>query len=287
MRDQRLFVQFIHPGGEHNPNGSKTMPWNSGLHRRKFLVTEGRYLDAANQPRDGNVAFWGEWEPQSHIVHEYRVGVPDGPRWSHQPFYDLRGATGRPPRQNTDPFVFGDRFHYTGCLQATKRGPTQLRYLDRGSIILFGSCLGLSRFVVDTIFVVDRWMDHSARDHERPELRREVAKAFGDVVLDRWYAGCSASEHRFRLYFGATPDNPVDGTFSFFPCLPEAEASRGFARPTIQIDRRITATLKQGKKLTLLDSGAVANAVWREVVDQVRAQGLRLGVRAELPPRVS
>jgi hypothetical protein len=53
--------------------------------------------------------------------------------------------------QNTDPFVFGDQFHYTGCLQHTKRGATQLRYLDRGSVILFGSCREKRDFVVDTV----------------------------------------------------------------------------------------------------------------------------------------
>jgi hypothetical protein len=34
-------VQFPHPGGEHIPPGSH-MGWNTGLHRRKFLVSPGR-----------------------------------------------------------------------------------------------------------------------------------------------------------------------------------------------------------------------------------------------------
>ncbi len=47
-----------------------------------------------------------------------------------------------------------------GCQQNTKRGATQLRYLDRGSVILFGSCVNGS-LVLDTVFVADSWEDHS------------------------------------------------------------------------------------------------------------------------------
>ena len=59
---------------------------------------------------------------------------------------------------------FGERFHYTGCLQHTRLGPTQLRSLAPGSLVLFGSCRGKSRFAVDTVFVVSDHVDHSARD---------------------------------------------------------------------------------------------------------------------------
>ena len=86
-----------------------------------------------------------------------------------------------------------------------------------------------------------------------------------------------------RLYFGATPDNPVDGMFSFFPCLPYENDSRGFARPTISIPGYITPHLTQGKKMARdLDLVEVTN-LWRAVMDQVEDQGLALGVHAETP----
>jgi hypothetical protein len=58
--------------------------------------------------------------------------------------------------QSTDPYVFGDRFLYTGYQQHTNGGAreTQLRRPRRGSVILFGSCRDLARLVVDTVFVV-------------------------------------------------------------------------------------------------------------------------------------
>lgn len=53
-----FFVQFPHPGGEHNPP-SDEMPWNTGLHRRKFLAAPGRYLDADLRMGEAELVFWG------------------------------------------------------------------------------------------------------------------------------------------------------------------------------------------------------------------------------------
>jgi hypothetical protein len=283
MSDRRLLVQFLHPGGEHEPDGRGEKGWNTGRHKRKFLVSPGRYLGHDPQPGDGKLVFWGEWEPQSRVVKEYCDRVPNGPRWLYEPYYSLSDIAGGLDFQNTDPFVFGDQFLYTGCLQNTKRGATQLRSLARGSIVLFGSCLDLSRFVIDTVFVVDRWIEHTASDHRRPELRNAVPKTYCDVTLDRWYSGCSPPQYSYRLYFGATPENPVDGTFSFFPCMPETEAPRGFARPTIALEGRVTQNHKQGHKATALDASS-AVSTWNTVVAQVQGQGLCLGVRARMPP---
>jgi hypothetical protein len=62
--------------------------------------------------------------------------------------------------QNTDPFVFGDRFLYTCCKQRLRSGrPTQLRYLPHGSLVLFGSHIS-GGFGLDTVFVVDDGADH-------------------------------------------------------------------------------------------------------------------------------
>jgi hypothetical protein len=61
MLERRCFVQFIHPGGEHRPDGGGLRIWNRGLHRRKFLKSRGRYLDRGAL-KEGEIVFWGEWE---------------------------------------------------------------------------------------------------------------------------------------------------------------------------------------------------------------------------------
>jgi hypothetical protein len=40
-----VFVQFPHPGKEHNPRRAPRQPWNTGEHRRKFLRSDGRHVD--------------------------------------------------------------------------------------------------------------------------------------------------------------------------------------------------------------------------------------------------
>jgi len=101
----------------------------------------------------------GEAPSQAEAVS---TRVPDGPNWVHRPVWSHQ--TSYRGLHNTDPFVFGDRFHYTGCLQHTKRGPTQLRNLSRGSVILFGSKRpGRPEFTLDTVFDVAGYVDHAAR----------------------------------------------------------------------------------------------------------------------------
>src|SRR6185503_12345431 len=130
--DETVFVQFMHPGSEHQPTGS-VMAWNRRGHARKFLLTEGRYV-ADGAVHDGAFTFWGEWEPQSKVVETFR---PAGarPRWLHEPVWDR--PRHRKLLQNTDPLVFGDAFMYTNCLQWNGK----LRRLAQGSIVLFGSRL--------------------------------------------------------------------------------------------------------------------------------------------------
>lgn len=284
MRDRRLFVQFIHPGGEHVPDHDGLKDWNTGPHRRKFLTAPGRYV-VAGAMRSDELVFWGEWEPQSRVVGTYLDPARGAPRFLYRPYYSQPANSLGARLQNTDPFVFGDQFHYTGCLQHTKRGATQLRFLDRGSIVLFGSCREKREFVVDTVFVVDRWIEHDQANQRTPEVRGAVSSTYGDVTLDPWYAGDVHPERSHRLYFGATPETPVDGMFSFFPCLTAPAAKHGFARPEIRIDRRITPHLLQGKKLTSLDDAEEARELWAEIARQVEQQDLQLGVHADLPRR--
>lgn len=280
MRERRCFVQFIHPGGEHSPDHGEFRSWNRDEHRRKFLKGRGHYIDRGQRTR-GDFVFWGEWEPESRVISRYADRVPDGPHYLYEPFFAEHrdGAW----RQNTDPFVFGERFHYTGCLQHTRRGPTQLRFLSPGSLVLFGSCRDKSRFVVDTVFVVREFVDHSARDWEQ-KLDGRVSATYRNVTLEPWYRGSPPEEQSHRLYFGATSEHPLDEMFSFFPCQPYEENGRGFARPEVHIPGFITRHLMQGKKVARDLSLAEIGELWEQVARQVEAQGLALGTSAELPP---
>lgn len=102
-------VRFPHPGGEHVPPGD-TMPWNVGDHARKFLTSPGIFLDAEGEIRDDELVFWGEWEGPSRVVRRWQRHA-DLPTILHEPYWTTPDIEG--PRQNTDPWVFGDTFLYT------------------------------------------------------------------------------------------------------------------------------------------------------------------------------
>src|SRR5690242_15290003 len=110
-------VQFMHPGGEHGPAGAER-DWNVGSHRRLFVRAPGTCIDLDGTERAGPMVFWAEWEAEAELLRSYPAAGDRGPRYLFAPFY-------RPRRsyfglQNTDPFVFGDQFHYAGCQQYRK-----------------------------------------------------------------------------------------------------------------------------------------------------------------------
>lgn len=283
MKECRCFVQLLHPGKEHHPDDGDIKRWNAGLHRRTFMRRPGRYIQGGDC-READLLFWGEWEPESKVLRRIKEPVEEGPRYVYDPYYNVpvtcRGL------QNTDPFVF-DGFRYSICRQYTKRGPTQLRDLERGSVVLFGSHLG-GRFVLDAVFVVAGHVDHNAANY-REVLAGLVPSAYEDVTLAPLYAsselraqyGCENPGRSFRLYWGATYDEPVDGMYSFFPCTQYEERTTGFARPQVEM-KGISNGLKQNFKLTPVD-GEAAKRNWAHVVGQVTERGLVLGVWAEMP----
>jgi hypothetical protein len=113
------------------------MRWNVGKrHRRKFLVTRGRYVDPGGKLIDAELVLWGEWEPPSRIDRRWpQCGRL--PRVLHRPYWGI--PTTSTFRQNTDPWVFGDPMLYSNCRLTT---PNSLLRLTRGSVICFGSRIG-------------------------------------------------------------------------------------------------------------------------------------------------
>jgi hypothetical protein len=272
MNEALCFVQFLHPGYEGDVPADGIVPWNTKkLHKRKFLRSAGTYVDGENLAED-ELVFWGEWEPPSQATPLLNASRLE-PHWLHTPFRELRDGWA----QNTDPFVFGDRFRYSICQQHRGAGrPTQLAKLLRGSVVLFGSGLR-DEFRLDTVFVVAG----IATRHSR-QAPPQIDRHYEEVVMKPYYHG-HPDDRVHALYDGAAPQERMGEMFSFFPCRTFAEAPHGFARPTISMPQ-ITATHKQSYRLTRCSNVDAITDLWREVVRQVEAQGCRLGVRAALPP---
>jgi hypothetical protein len=288
MKNKLCFVQFIHPGGEHSPDKGNIKFWNRDGHQRKFLKNSGRYL-RADKIEEGEIIFWAEWEPESEVITRIAQPLPKGPHFIYEPYYVVPSSYEE--LQNTDPFVFGSQFYYEGCKQSKQGRPTQLRYLSRGSVILFGSCVNMQDFVLDTVFVVDDWIEHN-RGNFRSLLADAVPEVYKIVTVSPWYhesfseaKGCSKREasQSWRLYSGAMQESPINGMFSFFPCLPYEPATKGFARPRIRIPSIVTGNLPQGQRMNPQEDIHQVKGLWDEVVRQVLGQGLMLGVLTSLP----
>lgn len=120
------FVQFPHPGKEHNVGrGVRSWPSGEKAHRRTFLQSPGLYRTAiAGTDVAGELAFWGEWEGQARLVAELDP-VPEGPRYlcgADPAGEPPMSAVGTPP-QNTDPFVRATRWR-TSVVASLRTGPS-------------------------------------------------------------------------------------------------------------------------------------------------------------------
>ena len=282
-------MQFPHPGREHGPDaGDPTRKrWEPDFapHARKFMASPGTWRDSLDAPtQKGEIVFWGEWEAAS-TVEPVETRVPGGPEWLHRPFFE--GLDNAPPgaiRQNTDPFVFGDRFLYTYCRQPSNRN---LRELADGSLILFGSMAGPSKqrkFVLDTVLVVAESVAHTRKTYAA-EAAARTNDVFRLTTLDPMYQKEPGNRRTTdaRLYLGATADNPLNGIFSFVPCLP-AKAGGSFARPAIDLPYPFINPNRAQQAATIpIDDPAELRRLWRDVVRQVIASGCALGLTVALP----
>lgn len=269
-----MFVQFMHPGSEHQPT-SAVMAWNRRSHARKFMVADGQYL-ADGAVHDGALTFWGEWEPQSRVIETFPA-AGNGPGWLHEPFWER--PRHRQLLQNTDPLVFGETFLYTNCLQWNSK----LRRLAPGSIVLFGSKLS-GRFVLDTVFVVgDRGEPYtrgSALAVQAPDWVRAV-------LFEPLAASAGPPHEPFRRYSGRMHADGSDGPFSFVPCRPYRLGQVTFERPTIELDGGwIDPSFGRGARAKSATHRDLLS-IWERVVAQVTTAGLSLGVSLEAPPEAS
>jgi hypothetical protein len=204
------FVQLMHPGTEPIISNSRPTicPPNTGkVHKRKFLQSNGDYLDKQGVRQNANLNFWGEWEPASHVQRIGRKLLPGMPRYVHTPICPQKLQADKIQKstncsdkdsfccQSTDPFVICEPFLYFHC---QIRPRNQLDNLKRGDIVVFGSHLA-GHFVLDTVFVV-----------------AERVKLDDHNVCDKFLI---VNQFPDQIYLGATIANPVYGMFSFFLLL--------------------------------------------------------------------
>lgn len=272
------FVQFPHPGREHN-RATGDMPWNVAEHRRKFLRRTGRWVADTDEVHPGEVVFWGEWEAPSRVERRWQANG-QLPRAAHRPYW-IRPATDG-FRQNTDPWVFGDQMLYSNCKQLTgpDRTPTSMQDLPVGSVLCFGSTID-HEFCLDTVLVVataEPWVPADVAD-------TDVDQAFAVCTAESIVAGGTDAHTQLTLYRGATIEAPVHGMYSFVPALPATDDGPRFARPVTRLNGLINPANKQstwGSKRPLPLS--IVRDAWETIRHQVYAAGLVLAVQLDTPP---
>ena len=194
---------------------------------------------------------------------------------------------GTPPagfRQNTDPWVFGDSFFYSNCKQLTPRcNPSALQRLSRGSLVLFGSATG-GRFVIDTVVVVAERVCRFTPASDSPRLPAAFRECTFDSLrtLDDRY-----SKATFILYRGATPQNPVDGMFSFVPCMRAGDDGPRFERPSIRLAGMVNADSKQSPSGGGIETSRRSRRGVEVNRRSSRRPGLALGVGLREPDKRS
>jgi hypothetical protein len=265
------------------------MGWNRGSHARKFVSCRGAYLDGRGEPVEDDLVFWGEWEAQSRVVRRWDR-APGLPTVLHEPYWSP--PSGEAEWQNTDPWVFGDRFLYSNCKQHTdntpSRRPSALQRLRRGSVILFGSGKG-GEFVLDTVFVVAGVLGHFVPAADTSHL--PIDETFDVCTVQRLTGyGPYVAQSDYTLIAGATVDDPVHGMFSFVPCRRRDDRPMRFARPAIHLPGIVNPASHQSPSGgTPQDRRPIEDvaAAWHTVVDQVSAADLAMGVRFDTPPRAT
>jgi hypothetical protein len=249
-------------------------------------------LSNQNAYKDDHICFWCEWEPQSEVLKEFSNPEKDYPRfiyslyWAPPPSYGYIDGLRKKSYQNTDPFIFETPLKYALCQQQGK-----MKYLDRGSVILFGSQVERRHFCLDTVFVVDHWLEYSNRTYAQ-DLKNAATEEYLSITMRAaWEKDKDLEGESLRLYFGASYETPVAGMFSFFPCLPFDQSTKGFRRPIIKIPDTVNGKAvidgaqNTGKRYTQFSELDTIKLLWDRVVQQVTEQSLYLGIATELPER--
>lgn len=290
-------IQFMHPGRQKNLEEWNEFDELCDEHSAKFMVSPGSYVDKHHQStaQKGKLYFWGEYEPQSKIIENYKKAPYGYPISLHQPCYpDLSKYTKH--FHTTDPFVFGNCFKYIWCMQETFK---DLRTLELGDLILFGSRRKKNDkeyiFGLDTVFVIGT----------RQPYTMNCSFDFSKVKYDDCYNKAtiiplSDTVRQLTFYQGATFEDQFENMFSFVPSRKENEPFAKFPignEEADEINRHIvSASLKNknGEKVVINPKKSVGiscicttqnsiKKVWSAIRDKVLNDKYVLGVQFDTP----
>ena len=320
---QPLVYEFTHPGDEHTYD-SKLISniyikgWNlvekpggKVTHRRKYIRSDGKYIDIYGEEKCGKLDFWGEWEPDSIAKKIATNGKNDLnpqvlPNWIHYPFflnadYLYNVASSELGRkiseykneqyemikrdkrylQNTDPFVYGKAFMYSSICK-----PEQTLDLKSGSIILFGSCKKYKespdieektyKFRVDTIFVIKEILDFS--DEVLNSYRNTI---YYEAAL-KYINAADGFSH--KLFIGATPKDSFNGMYSFIPAHISSDTPYGqmVIDNTKDVFKEVRYTQSVGREVAHGEKSV--KRFWESLLNYTYDSGYVPATHIELPP---
>ncbi|MEC8968466.1 MAG: hypothetical protein VX756_04900 [Bacteroidota bacterium] len=288
-------IQFLHTSVEATPENTNDteIPWNNHTnHRRKFILSKGKYAKNGNYFED-NLVYWGEWEAQSKIekLKNYKSHLPS---FLNMPFLD----PSVPERtHNTDPYVFGQNFRYIVCKQGFFE---VLRRLDPFSLILFGSCIN-KKFCLDTLFVVsEKKFNYNIENIENvfQEKNQYYYASVNPLYDDTKFNNKVEQEDNCRIekgnnysfYKGVNFEEKKEykGIFSYVPCKKfnsEKETDFVFKQPAIELDFIVNNQTQglnacNGKDFTIQE----IIEYWNKISEIITSAGLLHGVYFKTPP---
>ena len=278
-------IQFTHPGPEHSPDQKRGnhKSWNKGKHKRKFLLSKGDFV-VNNELKNGDLIFWGEWEPPSMVDEIASRPTKFHPKWLHKPYLPKEMPNigeDNISYQNTDPCVFGENFTYFVCKQfkPKSKSRTSLAKLEAGSMVLFGSTANQNKpnafFQLDTVFVVAKYMEYDLSDPHAFALDGK----YHDFEFKMGFPKPVDYSIKLRLYEGATFQNPVHGMYSFSPAKIWNHNNReGFVRIPLKDMEYITNNLNAAPKISNVSMDQVTE-FWNKIVGISRMSGCVEGIR--------
>ncbi len=251
-----MVVKFYHSGVVDKKSSNQKNDRYKRKHRRKLIINEISYLNKYSEVcTTDNGYFWGEWEAESDCqkrdnFYLHSIKYPSEIETNKKIADCNKCRKDEYQVLNTDPYVFGNYFIYSNCMQDRYRN---LKALKENDLIIFGSQKS-NFFIIDTVFVVDKQI-------RKEDCSECFIRATGNLIDDT-----------YQIYKGKTfkEDN---GLFSFFPC-----STQPFERPRIVINGTNDAQ-KQGVAYIRVNSVEV----WNSIKKQVVKSGCMLGIYAKEP----
>ena len=262
--------------------------WNNCPgHKRKFIYAEkATFIDDLNKkPKEGNITFWGEWEPHSDfkVISKHTKDFY-GPRMMHFPFFD--DSYSGPRHHTTDPYVFGDNFWYTHCKQSTQSPNQNLKNLNSNSIIIMGSERNEDKkFLVDTIFVIKKKYSQKEILNNYEKLPPLLIKT--NLHLDNSHMLLFDKKFSdFSFYKGK--NNLDHDIFSFVPAKIFNGNVSGHERLVIDTNNRFYNFQRTGAgsvNRCVMETSVITDVdeYWISLVEESFNQGFVLGVRIPEP----